>query len=280
MRLALADLDHHFPHGQARNVGILNGAPSRNSTDVDLDCPEALRIAGRFLPTTGSIFGRRSAPRSHWIYQTDTPLDTAQIGFEDVDGTMFLELRGTGGLTVYPPSIHKDGERIEWEHYADPAQVRLSDLQLAVGKLAAAVLLARHWPSKGTRDKAAMALHGGLALAGWSVEDAEAFVEAVAVAAGDDEISMRAGKAERTAQKVKDGDRLTGWPRLMQLLGQAGEAVIRKVLDWLGIVGSSSSARTKKILPRVIEPYQPFPLHTLPQPLRAYVEQTALALGC
>jgi hypothetical protein len=242
LRLTVAELDRYFPRGESKNIGNLNGAPSHNTADVDLDCLQALQLAERFLPDTGWIFGRRSAPRSHWVYQTDTPLDTAQEAFEDTDGTMLLELRGTGGLTVFPPSVHKDGEPIEWDRFDDPAQVRLADLQAAARKLAAAALLSRHWPNEGNRDKAAMALHGGLARAGWTAEDAEAFVEAVAVAAGDDEVRMRAGKAERTADKAKDGDKLTGWPRLMQLLGQAGEAIVRRALDWLGIVKKDSAA--------------------------------------
>src|SRR5262249_54550634 len=156
---------------------------------------------------------------------------------------MLLELRGTGGLTVFPPSTHKEGEPIEWDRFdEEPALVRLEDLRQAAGRLAAAALLALHWPDKGTRDKAAMALHGGLARAGWAAEGAEAFVEAVAVAAGDDEVRMRAGKAARTAQKAEEGDKLTGWPTLMRLLGQAGEAIVRKALDWLGIVARGGAA--------------------------------------
>src|SRR5262245_272750 len=65
LRLTLADLDQHFPRGQAKNLGVLNGAPSNNSVDVDLDCLQALTIAHRFLPPTGRVFGRPSRPRSH-----------------------------------------------------------------------------------------------------------------------------------------------------------------------------------------------------------------------
>ena len=36
--------------GGPQNIGILNGEPSRNEADVDLDCPEAVRCATAFLP--------------------------------------------------------------------------------------------------------------------------------------------------------------------------------------------------------------------------------------
>src|SRR4051812_4412427 len=68
-RLTRDDLDRRFPSQVEKNVGILNGSPSNNEADVDLDVEEARRLADIFLPPTGSIFGRLSAPRSHRIYR-------------------------------------------------------------------------------------------------------------------------------------------------------------------------------------------------------------------
>jgi DNA polymerase I-like protein with 3'-5' exonuclease and polymerase domains len=278
LRLTVADLDANFPAGQPRNVGVLNGSPSGNRLDVDLDCPEALRAAAPLLPPTGWIFGRPSAPRSHRIYQADRPLDTAQEGYTDLDGKMLVELRGTGGLTVYPPSTHKDtGELIAWDRFTEPAEVALDDLRRAVRELAAASLLARHWPVKGSRDKAAMALSGGLVRAGWSEEKISRFVEAVAVVASDEQSRMRAGKAGPTARKVEDGKKATGWPKLAKILGDSGEAVVRRVREWLGLVRPQAAAG-KRV--RTVEPYRPFPVEALPAPLGEYVCQGARALGC
>jgi len=71
-RLELADLPREF-FGD-RNIGLLLGGPSGGLADVDLDCNEALALAPAFLPTTAAIFGRRSKPHSHWLYQV-TPTD-------------------------------------------------------------------------------------------------------------------------------------------------------------------------------------------------------------
>src|SRR4051794_4485548 len=62
LRLTVDLLDEHFPAEDDRNVGVLNGAPSDNHLDVDLDCGEALLAAPILLPTTGWVFGRLSAP--------------------------------------------------------------------------------------------------------------------------------------------------------------------------------------------------------------------------
>jgi hypothetical protein len=148
LRLTTESLDRQFPPQVAMNLGILNGLPSGNILDLDLDCQQALIAAPLLLPFTGWIFGRSSAPSSHRIYRTDVPLDTAQVAFKDIDGDMLIEMRGTGGQTVYPPSTHKEtGELIQWVEFTDPGEVTLADLQRCAGVVAAAALVARHWPA-------------------------------------------------------------------------------------------------------------------------------------
>jgi hypothetical protein len=233
-RPGLDDLAELFPQGQARNLGSLLGEPSKNLLDVDLDCPEAIRAAPNLLPCTGWRFGRRSAPISHWVFRTERSLRIEQ--FYDVDSSKLLELRGTGHQTVFPPSLHADtGEEIAWETFTEPAQLLLDDLQRSVRCLAAAVLLARHWPRKGSRDKAAMALTGALVRAGWDEETVSHFVETVAVAAGDEEARVRAGKAVPTSRKQAKGEETTGWPTLIDLLGDSGEDVVERVQEWLDL---------------------------------------------
>lgn len=49
-RWSVEDVPDAWNNGQ--NIGLLTGEPSGWLVDVDLDCPEAAKIAGRFLPTT------------------------------------------------------------------------------------------------------------------------------------------------------------------------------------------------------------------------------------
>jgi hypothetical protein len=245
LRVTPGTLDVHFPPKEAPDagIGILNGRPSRNALDVDLDCREALRAAPLLLPATGWVFGRQSSPRSHWIYRTDRPLDTAKREYTDLDGRVLVELRGTGGQTVYPPSLHEEtGERITWHEFTSVGQLLLGDLQNAVAEVAAASLLARHWPDRGSRDKAAMALAGGLTRAGWNEDKVSRFCRAVAEAAGDEEARMRAGKAAPTAEKQDRGKRTTGWPTLANLLRGDGEAVAQRAWEWLAIAAAAEPA--------------------------------------
>src|SRR5260370_11419702 len=50
------------------NIGVRLGEPSSGLVDLDLDCDEARLLAPAVLPPTGAIFGRPSAPASHWLY--------------------------------------------------------------------------------------------------------------------------------------------------------------------------------------------------------------------
>jgi DNA polymerase I-like protein with 3'-5' exonuclease and polymerase domains len=275
LRLTPETLDEHFPAGQPRNVGVLNGAPSGNTADVDLDCGQAVAAASTVLPPTGFVFGRHSAPCSHRVYVTDPPFDRGQEAYKDLDGTMLVELRGSGGQTVYPPSAHAEtGETIRWVRFERPARLALSELRQAVRELAAVCLMARHWPEKGSRQDAFLALSGGLIRAGWQPGRVERFLDAVAAATGDEEARKRHRCADQTAARLRQERKASGWPTLERLLGAQGRAVLRRVREWLGITLVAA------VKVRTLEPYQPFPVEALPEPLREYVRQGAAALGC
>src|SRR5262249_28086925 len=161
----------------------LTGAPSNGLIDVDLDCLEAVRAAPLLLPQTGWVSGRAGMPRSHWWYLVDDPQAKASTPYKGLNGSMLVELRGTRGATVVPPSVHESGEDVVWHDPREPARVRIEELHQAVREVAAAALLARHWPAKGSRQDASLALAGGLLRAGWNSERAGRFILAVAVAA-------------------------------------------------------------------------------------------------
>ena len=150
-----ADLPKYF-NGKPQNVGVVLGPSSNGLTDVDLDCPGSrCELAPHVLPKTGAIFGRRSAPASHWLYRTSsrTP-GKATIQFLDPirpkDNVMLLEVRiggVKGAQTVFPGSVHESDEEIRWDDAGDPAKVPDDDLLKQARLLASAspacTLLAR-----------------------------------------------------------------------------------------------------------------------------------------
>jgi putative DNA primase/helicase len=228
VHLELRETDLASVFSKGGNIGVILGEASGGLVDVDLDVPEAIVIADALLPVTNRIHGRTSKPHSHrWYVCKELP---RPIRFIDVTGTCLVELRSTGQQTVVPPSIHPSGELLRWEDEGDPVDTDGVLLQRAVSKVAAASLLARRWPDKGSRHEAALALHGVLLRAGWPQDEAEHFVGAVALAAGDEEWTSRAADARTTARRLSGNEMATGRLRLIAIFGKE---VVDQASAWL-----------------------------------------------
>jgi replicative DNA helicase len=125
-------------------VGVVLGEASGGLVDVDLDAPEAAGLAADFLPPTGAVFGRASKPSSHWLY---VARGAGLRRFADGASRSLVELRGAGGQTVFPPTVHPSGEPIAWEGASvEPAEIGAAELGRAVTALAVGCLLERQAP--------------------------------------------------------------------------------------------------------------------------------------
>jgi hypothetical protein len=80
-------------NGRDQNIGVQLGPKSGGLCDVDLDCPEAMRLAPYFLPATQAVFGRRSKPRSHYLYKVLDPKSVTVIKHCDEEDGALIELR-------------------------------------------------------------------------------------------------------------------------------------------------------------------------------------------
>jgi Bifunctional DNA primase/polymerase, N-terminal len=239
LRLNKAGLADYFSEGG--NIGVLLGDPSKHLIDIDLDCDEAIVLASTFLPATERIHGRKSKLRSHWYYYGEVGLKAEK--FSDLDGTCLLEIRSTGQQTIVPPSTHPSGERVRWAEKGKPSHVTNEMISQSTGKLAAACLLSRHWPSIGSRDEASLALAGLLLRAHWTVEEAQQFISNVALAAHDEEWKDREAVVGSTEEKMSANGLVTGRPRLEKLIGKE---VIARVVKWLRIEFSTPGSEKHK----------------------------------
>jgi hypothetical protein len=130
------------------NAGLILGPRSGEIVDVDLDCAEAIALAGLYLPPTGAVFGRASKLRSHRLYIAP---GAAYEGFTDPStGRTLLELRAAGRdggahQTLIPPSVHPSGEAITWEgDTIAPAALEARRLQRRCAWLAIGCLVRRY----------------------------------------------------------------------------------------------------------------------------------------
>ena len=226
----------YFDSGKAVNVGAIMGPRSGDLTDVDLDCPEAIALAPRFLPETGSVYGRASKQKSHYFYRCPDPPDNATKKFVDENGSVILELRlgggGKGAQSVWPGSLHKTGEYYEWHVDGEPKRVAFADLDLAGKKIAVGTLLVRHWPAGGSRHDTALTVGGFLARIGWSPDAIARFVEAIATEAGDDDPADRGHAARDSAERHAAGGTVYGLPQMIVTFGDAVARQIAKIVGY------------------------------------------------
>ncbi len=222
LRITLADVPKYFL--PTSNVGVRLGPTSGHLSDVDLDFEIAVRLAPRFLPATGAIFGRASKRRSHYPYiiADAALLKHNRVTYKNETGALLFELRlgTTKGLqTVFPGSVHPSGEHIEWDTTGDIATSGIADMLTANLHLAVACILVPHWPNVGARHEAAQCLGGVLARAGWDVDHIAYLVEVIAQEAGDSETADRIKAAVDSCNNLANGVATFGIPKAKEIFG-------------------------------------------------------------
>jgi putative DNA primase/helicase len=217
------------------NIGKQMGEASDWRGAVDCDCPEAVKLAPRFLPDTLRL-GKGSGVPDVYLYRSPG------LGFKkfaDLDGSTLIDLKasdnGAGHQIAVPPSIHPEKGPYRWEHGYNPAAIAgvpASDLRAAVGALAVATLITRHLPDRG-RHNLAMALAGYLLRNGEAVEDVEHLLVSAweARKAPRDHVEDVRRIVADTAEKLKRGEPATGGRTLEELVPGA-PAKIAKFLGW------------------------------------------------
>lgn len=235
---AQASVDRDFPEDKRTNVGVALGQPSQGLVDIDLDSVEANELADLFLPPT-LTFGRSSTPKSHRLYlcsaaESKRYQDPMQV--KGPDGKPFkrtlLEIRSTGGQTVFPPSTHVSGEAIAFHGpWVEPVALEAAVLSAATDKLAAVCLLARYWPAGGRHD-AQLALAGALLSDGWSEDETIEILCGVCRLAGDEDRPKREATVRSTADRLRAGEGVTGWKQLAEHIERK---VFNRVRSWLSV---------------------------------------------
>jgi len=235
------------------NIGI--NLHASGVADVDLDSPQARSLAAVFLPPTGMIWGRASTPRAHWAYRLTGGPDEGESKYHGVlkqegkkDGALLLELRTrAGNQSVIPPSIHKDtGERITWDDSGIPAEIDIEDLRAAVGRLAAASMIATVW-TETRRHDLALYLPGFLLKSGAEPDHVTMLLEAVVDAFDDaQEKTDRLRAISDTIENFEGGENVAGARKLGAILGPDAKEFMSKLLKWLGLTGMSRLPNDKR----------------------------------
>lgn len=245
LRLVEEDIDKIF---NKKYLGISESTPlnisivaskDNNLIDVDLDCQESRLLAPYFLPSTESIFGRKTSRDSHYLYYSkESKFKKYSFLIDPTDKkteTVLLEIRPLNGSrqTVFPPSLHKDTrELIKFSKHGNPSSYEYSKILLICDRLAVASLLAQYW-EEGVRQELTLAITGTLLKLDWPEEEITSFIEAIILRFDDPkDKSTRLQGIKHTFKKFRNNKPVTGLTKLKELLP---EQQYQKLKDWLGI---------------------------------------------
>ena len=220
--------------------------------DVDLDCWEAVAIGELILPKKCPyIFGRKTKPRSHFMYPTSKipmPEEDLKLVWQ---GETILELRtGAVGHTRIPPSIHTDKnetkEAIEWYQFEEkitPPIVTWELLRRKSALIAATTLTLRYYPAEGARHDWALAYWGSLRQLGVTREEATQIFDAIRIVGpSNNDIGNREMEFRTTYEKPEE-QAIAGLQHLRRIDSNFARGLSKFLQGTITVRGFISSSR-------------------------------------
>jgi len=227
----------------ADNIGVALGKRSNGLTDLDCDWPEACTNARAIIGRERTkAFGRAGKPFSHFIFYSDVPktrkftLPKSFLALKvpDEHALTVCEVRSTGGYTMFPPSVHPNGERVEFENECDVARVDADWLMRSAGLIAFLSVCERFWPGDGAQHDSALAFAGILKWADFPEAVAAGFVGAMS--ASDRE---KADRLRAVADTYSSEGVTSKWRKLFEAFAFPEDAR-STFADWLGLTDHSA----------------------------------------
>jgi len=227
------DIEKHVRNGGG--VGMQCGERSGWLSVVDLDWPEAVRLAPRFLPDTLRAAKGDESP-SHYVYRSEgLGFKTfKEIGGPDEVISVKASNNGKGHQAVVEPTMHPKKGRYAFERGFDSeaiARIDRDELRRRVGMLAVAALVGRLLPEKG-RHALALALSGFLLRNGETPEAVEKILASAWEVrdAPSEGVEDARNCVRDTARKLRSGEKATGGRTLEKSVGGLPE----RIADYMG----------------------------------------------
>jgi Bifunctional DNA primase/polymerase, N-terminal len=227
------------------NIGI-RFEENGDLKDVDLDFQVASDLAGAVgLTTSTAAFGRASVGVGHLLYNApgtksqnfDLPEGKYPKPLPEHNGEpsrRVLEIRGGSDntYTMFPPSVHPCGETLEWcNDNRTPTAKTADEVRQHFGRHAVAATALYFYPQDASaRYEVRKTLSAVLVVSGMSADQAGIYVQQVARLGGDPK--WNEDFAARAEERMEDGKKLTGIPKLCEVLGLPDDAE-KKFREWL-----------------------------------------------
>ena len=213
------------------NLGLLLG-PKSGVMDVDLDCPEANRLADLILPQPFAKFNRGSSDSGHYLYKATSFGPTQRFSGNGPKSTL-VELRGDGSQTMIPPSIHPNGAKLIYtEINQDASEVDYDELLRSVSFLGACSEVAQLWAS-GLRHELALSFSGLCLKQGLDAQLLVNIIQRICKITGDTEEQDRMNCVRTSFGKPND--EIRGYQGLVDCIGKtAADRVSERIAFYCG----------------------------------------------
>ena len=220
------------------NLGLLLG-PKSDVMDVDLDCLEAKALADLILPKPIAQFDRGTADSGHYLYRATSFGPTKKFNANGPKSTL-VELRGDGAQTMIPPSIHPNGECLNFTEFnPDALEVEYSELLKAVSFLGACSEISQLW-SEGSRHELALSFAGLCLKQGIDAQLLVNIIQRICEITGDTEEQGRMNCVRTSVGKPND--ELRGYNGLVDCIGKAAaDRISERVATYCGQEAKSLS---------------------------------------
>ena len=235
------------------------------------------------LPRTEAVFGRSSKPQSHWLYMTDLaspPTRRRSFSRTVVNNSMLLEFRIGGGRKArracfQARSEQRRGDRMG--HDGVPAEVNGPNCSAACHE-SPSLRCSHGMAGDRQRYDAALTVGGFLARAGFDEDAVASMVQAIATAAGDDEVADRVQAARDAVKQFGSGGGTCGFPKLAEIFG---EPVARKAAEWIGYASNGQNSETVEPIDLWASfPPPELPAGLLPDVIERFARAEARTMGC
>lgn len=214
--------------------------------DIDVDDPRITGLCKSLLPDTNWRYGRKSKKSSHFVYRAANvaempqnsegvlPFPCKSTAFRGISlpastkspnnvPTVILEFRGDGNQSVLPGTLHEGtGELVEWEAgrpSALPPEVDPYELRRICKIISLIPMIADHAWQDGIRHEVTLCLAGMMVANKWQEADARTVFAEVINFTGDGERGNVLRTVKDTFKRFHAGERISGGPKLSELLG-------------------------------------------------------------
>jgi len=218
--------------------------------DIDIDNPIVRPFLNNFLEPCAAIYGRKSNPKSHFIFKgkpkfkkfsLPSEFDKYTKNFEH--GSTLIEIRSGSDKQSIVPGSKVKGELVKWDVFEGISPYGGNAFE-DVSKIALGGALSLMFPNHGARQDYCFTIACILTrIKGWTEDKINEFVSILAKANGyDDEIKRINSFGTLAYKQIEKKGRMKGFVSLKEITGVEYGGLI-SIFSWVGL-----EEKNKKIL--------------------------------